>query len=379
MEAKCICCKVIITPENDSKEHIFPRAIGGRRTVKSFLCKPCNGKFGETIDAEFARQFSELCLWSRISRQGNPPSPQDIKLTNGESMKLHADGQLTATKPHFIKTEEEGKITINAQTRSLSEAKKMFSQVQNRYPQLKEKDFKECVTEREVYPEGMIHTQLAFGGMTALRSVTKTALAYASYLGLDIDHFNKPISFMNSGENNKCILYYTGNDIITNRRTDSPMHCVSIICDPVSKNATCYVEYFSTWRLVVKLTDSYTGDSVIENYSINPLTGKEVKAEIDSKILLTCKSDLALLPNPDDLTSRLSAYIGEVYRQNQNAEFSRVVGKAMEKAATEMGLRPGDPLDIETAKELSARTTTYMRPYLEYLLKHLQTPFNRDE
>ena len=152
MDIKCANCNKPITYENDSKEHIIPRAIGGRRTVSGFLCKSCNEMFGQTIDAKLSDQFSDLCLWARISRQGKPPASKHVKLTNGERMTLHADGQLTLTAPTFNKISEEGKESIHIQARSRSEAKKMISDLQRKYPQLKEINIEDLLTVQEVYP-----------------------------------------------------------------------------------------------------------------------------------------------------------------------------------------------------------------------------------
>ena len=50
-ERKCFLCKVPLTSENDSKEHIIPQSIGGRKKVKGFICQDCNSTTGQEWDS----------------------------------------------------------------------------------------------------------------------------------------------------------------------------------------------------------------------------------------------------------------------------------------------------------------------------------------
>ena len=65
----CALCNVEIAEQNDSKEHIIPNSIGGRKKVKGFICKDCNNKSGREWDDALAQQFNPLSLLLGIKRE----------------------------------------------------------------------------------------------------------------------------------------------------------------------------------------------------------------------------------------------------------------------------------------------------------------------
>ena len=52
----CALCEAPSGNGNDSREHILPNAIGGRKTVRGFLCRVCNTMAGEGIVRENRRE-----------------------------------------------------------------------------------------------------------------------------------------------------------------------------------------------------------------------------------------------------------------------------------------------------------------------------------
>ena len=87
---KCYVCE---KNEADSDEHIIPNAIGGVLRAK-ILCKDCNSKFGDSCDAELAKQclfFSNLVNHSR-DRKGVPDLPCQI-IDNGIAIPVKRNAQ----------------------------------------------------------------------------------------------------------------------------------------------------------------------------------------------------------------------------------------------------------------------------------------------
>ena len=70
MERHCGICNELLTDENDSKEHVIPNALGGRRVVRGFLCRPCNNRAGSEWDAPLitALQHFSILLGVRRTR-----------------------------------------------------------------------------------------------------------------------------------------------------------------------------------------------------------------------------------------------------------------------------------------------------------------------
>ena len=52
---QCALCGEPFADGDDSREHIIPNAIGGRKKIAGFLCRNCNSKTGKEWDSELAR------------------------------------------------------------------------------------------------------------------------------------------------------------------------------------------------------------------------------------------------------------------------------------------------------------------------------------
>ncbi|HWO57579.1 MAG TPA: HNH endonuclease [bacterium] len=50
----CIFCSTPLTPENSSRDHVFPEVIGGRLTVR-MTCRTCNSAFGISFDSDLRK------------------------------------------------------------------------------------------------------------------------------------------------------------------------------------------------------------------------------------------------------------------------------------------------------------------------------------
>lgn len=69
-------CRLCRARDADSKEHVFPSALGERWAVLGVLCKPCNDRCGSGIDAELVSGFRDLrsCSGSRATEgKKHPP------------------------------------------------------------------------------------------------------------------------------------------------------------------------------------------------------------------------------------------------------------------------------------------------------------------
>lgn len=132
----CALCPVEITDENDSKEHIIPNSIGGRKKVKGFICKICNSTLGEKSDVEVATQLNWFSLYIGVKREngrGDPPA-QVIETADGERLLFRADGTITTERPIFEKTEDDNTTQLKIQARTIEEAKKILKGVGKKVP-----------------------------------------------------------------------------------------------------------------------------------------------------------------------------------------------------------------------------------------------------
>lgn len=56
-QQQCALCQDTLTSSNSASEHIIPNAIGGRRSVRGFVCTAYNNSAGATWDAALAQQL----------------------------------------------------------------------------------------------------------------------------------------------------------------------------------------------------------------------------------------------------------------------------------------------------------------------------------
>ena len=95
----CALCEAPIGEENDSKEHIIPNAIGGRRRVQGFLCRACNMMAGEDWDDVLARQLHPISNLLGIKRERGRPPMLVVDTTGGaadqaQKRRSHDNGPL---------------------------------------------------------------------------------------------------------------------------------------------------------------------------------------------------------------------------------------------------------------------------------------------
>ncbi len=116
--------------------------------------------------------------------------------------------------------------------------------------------------EQRSYAKGAIHLDLTFGGELSGRSLVKSALALAHEAGIPIDRCGDALNYLREANGEPCFGYYYVHDLVTDRPTGTPLHCVAIKATPASGLVLGYIELFGTHRAVVCLGRSYTGEAV---------------------------------------------------------------------------------------------------------------------
>ena len=326
MEPICaLCCKTI-TAENDTAEHIIPNSIGGRRTVKQFICITCNSRTGETWDQELARQSHLLSVLLNIVRDRGRVPPLEISSVEGEKFKWHADGKIEFAQPKYKQVQQGDKVSISMSAPNIGYAKKMLKGITKKYPQVASEKFVENLKEVSI-PAPLLQGSLQFGGENGGRSLVKTMLAYAFYNGINpmiCNDFHGCLDYLRQVDGvNGCFGYYYEDDLIQYRdKYPLPLHCLAIKANPFSGLILGYLEYFGCVRVVMCLSKSYQGEFLEASYAIDPTTGDEFSG-----------LNVSLNFNEAD--------IEEIYnyqkmpQDKQEAAYSRVIEYASEKRSLE--------------------------------------------
>ena len=365
----CAFCRVSLTAANDSKEHIVPNAIGGRRTVAQFLCKSCNETCGSTWDKALADQFAALCTLLNIKRGRGHVRATRVQNLIGEVFKLHADGRVTPSDPVVTQDPAGNEISIQVQARSPGEFREILRGLAKKYPQIDvEKAIAEATLTRE-YKSEPWHIPLNLGGLDAGRSAVKSLVAMAAVSGIEIDDLEHAHEFLLL-DGGPCFGYCNDVDVVVNRPDETFFHCVGLSTDPITKQVLGYVEYFGFHRIVACLSSSYEGQPLTTCYAVDPVRGAELDLEIElafspeeiQAIYEYQRLDRGILR---DSVGRLLAHWS---KKDSEAELERAFDDALRYARKECGLRESESISEEQIGILARLVGDRLRATLEHLV-----------
>lgn len=366
----CALCPSILNNKNQSKEHIIPNAIGGRRKTKTFICNTCNNKLGETWDAELARQLNWCALTLGISRERGEVPPQIIQTIEGQKLWLQNDGTMTPEKPSYREDDTGHQTKISISARNMNEAKKMLNGVIRKHPSFdKDKALQELRVE-EVYLDSPIHVNLGIGGPQVGRSIVKTAFAHASDSGVPHKYCDAALKYLTEDNSQAPFGFALLTDLVKNRPSDRLFHCVALIGDPKKKKLLSYIEYFGLFRILVNLSSHYNGEAIIETYAIDPISTDVLHIDIDWAT--GCKQAEAILNgkgySEEEYRKAADYAIPILMKRNEDRHRHGVVEDAFQYAAETLGIQKNENVPMEKREQFVALIMEKISPYIHRLV-----------
>ena len=330
------------------------------------MCRACNSTAGNTWDAELARQQNSLCLFFNIVRDRGEPPGEPIKTTAGERLKMLPGGGFVLLKPEFSETPNENGAHIRIVARDRREAKKMLQGLARKYKNVDVAALLADTSSSQSYPEGLVHLALDFGGEAAGRSIVKSAVAIAHYAGIPVEAADIAVSYLRDPNAPVCFGYFYERDLIHERPTGVPLHCVAIEGDPTTGLLLGYVEYFGFRRVVVCLSKSYSGPFANYVYAIDPCSGESLPLVV--KLPFTSDDieeiyDYKRIPN-GSMEKAFREVVEIAIRRQFEREQQRMIADAVEYAFANCGAKKGDQLTEEQTAKLGRLLVERMTPYL---------------
>ncbi|HDV8352637.1 TPA: HNH endonuclease [Burkholderia vietnamiensis] len=370
MNRTCALCTASLNNKTQSKEHIIPNSIGGRRKTKLFICKECNNKFGETWDAELAKQLNWCALTLGISRERGEVPAQVVQTIEGQKLWLKNDGTMTPESPAYREDKVGDQTQINISARTIDEAKRMLNGVGRKYPSFdKEKALQELRVV-ETYLDSPIHVDLGIGGPEVGRSIVKTAFAHACDSGVAHKYCDKASKYL--ADPNAAIPYGFAmlSDLVRNRPTDGLFHCVALIGDPKKKRLLSYIEYFGLFRILVDLSSYYSGPAITATYAIDPILGDALRIDIDWTTAWSQERDILSGGGYSEEEYRRAAdyAIPMLMQKNEERHRERVVKDAFIYAAESLGIPKGENIPMEKRREFVDFMMEKISPYINHLV-----------
>ncbi len=377
--SNCALCDSVITKDNDTKEHIIPNAIGGRRKIKGFICRACNSSSGDSWDKELAKQLNNLSLFFGIKRErGNVP-PELIETTAGDRFSLNVDGSMAIEKPIYseIPSQDDDSVQINITARDINEAKNILKGVKRKYPQVDTDHILDSLEIQSYYCSDMLKFDMSFGGHEAGRSIVKSALALAVSSGIPSKLCTEAINYLKNEASEACFGYFYESDLIENRPEGIPLHCVSIKGCSKNKQVIAYVEYFGMRRMVLCLSSSYTGEDVVNTYAINPMTGGALELTVELNLTndeIHEAYEYKKIPI-GSVERACEKVIPAGMRASYEKEQNRVVDKALQNAFENCGAKESEMLMPENIEKIISILMEEIEPFV---LHNMSQSHSRD-
>lgn len=374
----CAFCKTPLNDGNNSNEHIIPNAIGGRKTVRNFICKQCNSRTGETWDKELVAQLRPICTLLNINRRRGDNQPVQVETVGGEQLLLYPDRSMARLKPAFSERNLGNATEKTIQARSIRELKKMLPGWKRKHPNLDIEETLKKATPTQEYLQEPFHISFEFGGELTGRSIIKSCLALAYQAGLGIEDCEHARKYL-LGDGEPCFGFYNETDVVRNRPPKVFFHCIFVCGDPESRQILAYAEYFGYQRIVACLSSNYDGPLFFKCYAVDPLTGKELDLEIHLDF------------TPEDITAiyayekvsrektklALEALLATWRERDINAAIADAAEDAFEFALANCGAQPGEELSEEQMGYVADLVWEKLEPIIHHLISN--RTFSEDE
>ena len=370
----CALCDILLNEDNESREHIIPMAIGGRKTVTGFLCRNCNGLTGRNWDSQVAGQLNLFGLLLGTKRQkGNLPSMR-LPTASGDELQLGPNNAMTLT-PMYEKTTEGASTRIRIRARSVNEMRRRIEELVKDYPHLDIEEVMSRISVKQAYINDPMVGQLQFGGPEARKSMVKSVVALAYSAGISANNCDLALDYLKNVDAKPCFYPCYGMDVLLDRDIRTPLHCVYVTGDAESRYLLGYVEYYGVIRGVVCLSKAYKGRSFSKLYAMDPTSGNEERVVIE----LNEDTLRAVESQTDEVTqsSMLEAITHLVHAgqtRAQGRELERVLSVGWDNWLYESGKKEGEVFTEDDAKRLVDHVMASLTPFLLHVLTPMDIP-----
>ncbi|WP_349970909.1 HNH endonuclease [Pseudomonas caspiana] len=365
----CALCEEQIEFSNNSREHIIPHSIGGRRKIRSFICIDCNSRTGDSWDAEIWRQFSHLAMMHGVDRERGIPPSINIKTIDGENYLLLPDGSMTIPKATYRSEANEKGLKIHITASDKATARKMVKQVAKKNPKVDLNSFMTDMAVTETLLESPVTFSAQFGGELAGRSIVKTAVAFAASCGLSSQNCDAAMEYLKSKTALPSYAFFYLRNLVNNRPSTHALNCVSIVGVPAKRRLLGYIEYFSMCRVVVILSEKYHGPSLHATYAFDPATGSEISLTVDLNLsddeLEMVRANQA--STDDAYSTALKEGFDIIYKRSQTRHLEREAGNAVNHAYELMRISRDSAIPPERAHEFSSLFASYLASKIAHM------------
>ena len=375
MSGLCALCGCVLTADNDSEEHIIPNAIGGRKKVRGFICRTCNSDSGSEWDDELASQLNPLSIHLGIKRQRGRVPSQTFPTASGKSVRVNADGTMAPAIPEVTVTTEEETTSIHVRASSKRELRQALKGLQRKHPKLRDVDIDEVMLEAQensYYSSDPIEIRPNFGNIRAGRSLVKSAVALVFDAGIDPSQCDLALDYLLRDDKEPCFGYYyeRSRDLVVNRPAKLPFHCVHVVGRSAESTLLAYIEFYGLWRMVLCLSETYSGGDFSHTYSIDPVKGQELDITVNLDLSVSDIREAYEYKRYDEtiFEEAICDVMDTVMEIGFRREGDRVIERAITAALAKSSVQDGDVMTEELASRLAEDIAVEMLPFVVHNL-----------
>ena len=367
----CALCDKPFAIVGDSDEHIIPNSIGGRRKIRSFICRSCNSRAGETWDAEIWRQFCHIASMHGTERERGDIPAIPVKTTSGKELKLLPDGSLTPRRVIFDKVPNpQGQgFLISAAVSTMKEAEKMLKSVAAKHPEVNVQEVLSKIQSNSEFLDSPLTFGAVFGGTLGGRSMVKTAIAMALDAGVTPLACDLALPYLLDENRDAPYGLFYARDLVSERPASYTPHIVSVRGDSSTGYLWGYVEYFGLARIVVPLSDRYDGEAFSSTYAFNPANGKEIDVRVD---LSFSDEEIERIRANESYTDEQYAAVintsfGIVYFRSVRRQFRKAFSESVAHAASKLGIPYGEAIPPTQATKFAEHMMEKLGPLFAHM------------
>lgn len=330
----CYLCDSEFTTKNKSKEHILLNSIGGHLKSKSLLCKKCNSELGHNADTELSNQLSFLANFLQVKRdKGKNQIIKGGKTKEGKEYHIKDGGKPILAKPKFKKYQEDNETKYSISARNEKELLEILKGLKKKHPELDLEEVKQKFQSKKYYLNEPLSYNTTIGGETAFKSIVKTAVNFYILTQREKRQVQHLFDYLQDKEKLTICKHFYPKKPIYKKESGEIIHLIHLVGVKHSKILYCFIEFFSSYSFLVKLSDNYIGNSFKQTYAYDLNKNCEVNKSVNLKLTKERLNEILNLSKDDfqTITERLKRVLRIAEKRQTDREISNMTKRATEE------------------------------------------------
>lgn len=283
--ANCYICETKIRDENLYREHILLNSLGGKLKSSSLICRNCAPYF-DAIDAALSKQLNPIGLLLNIKRdRGSNPSLKATITKTGEEIFIGAGGKPIPIKPTIDDSVIDGQLHLSISARDEKQMREVLKGLKRKHPWIDVQSLLNNAVLSRDYLTSPVHHEETVGGDEAFRAICKMAIGFYLHQGGMRDFITHLIPYIKDGQPTNCVRFFYPDDFTAmDGEKLSVLHTLYVRGDLSEEILFAHIDFFSTFKFLVLLSDRYHGKSFQETYSFDVINCTAVNQEMEIEI-----------------------------------------------------------------------------------------------